>query len=99
MAKLTQEEVLKIAQLARLELSEAEIAFYQERLSRVLEFFEELATLQCSEGQWAESAPLDSIGLRDDEPKTFVERTALLENAPALENECFLLPPVLTDSK
>jgi hypothetical protein len=42
---LTLEEVKKIAFLARIELSEAEVEKFQKDLSRVLEYVEELKTV------------------------------------------------------
>ena len=42
MGKLTREEVIKIAKLARIELSDAEVLKFQEDLSKVLDFVEDL---------------------------------------------------------
>ena len=43
--KLSREEVEHIAELARLALSEEELALYQEQLSDILEHFEQLQEL------------------------------------------------------
>ncbi|NIV31624.1 MAG: Asp-tRNA(Asn)/Glu-tRNA(Gln) amidotransferase subunit GatC, partial [Anaerolineae bacterium] len=43
--KLTREEVQHIAELARLALSDEELALYQEQLSAILEHFERLQEL------------------------------------------------------
>lgn len=42
MAKLTREDVLKLAQLARLQLSEAEIEEYATELTEILQYVEQL---------------------------------------------------------
>jgi aspartyl-tRNA(Asn)/glutamyl-tRNA(Gln) amidotransferase subunit C len=42
MAKLTREDVLKLAQLARLELSDDEIEAYRSDLSEILQYVEQL---------------------------------------------------------
>jgi aspartyl-tRNA(Asn)/glutamyl-tRNA(Gln) amidotransferase subunit C len=42
MAKLTREDILKLAQLARLDLSEAEISEYTAELSAILQYVEQL---------------------------------------------------------
>ena len=42
MAKLTREDVLKLARLARLELSEQEIEEYSVELSQILDYVEQL---------------------------------------------------------
>ena len=45
MSKLTREEVLRLAQLARLELSEAEIEEYRSELSDILQYVEHLQSV------------------------------------------------------
>lgn len=45
MAKLTRDDVLKLAQLARLELSEAEVEEYRSELSEILQYVEQLAAV------------------------------------------------------
>lgn len=42
MAKLSREDVLKLASLARLELTEEQISVYREELSQILEYVEQL---------------------------------------------------------
>ncbi len=42
MAKLTREDVLKLAKLARLELTDAEVDEYRQELSEILQFIEQL---------------------------------------------------------
>ena len=43
--KITQEEVIRISQLARLELTKAEIEQYQVELSRILDYVDQLNAL------------------------------------------------------
>ncbi len=42
MAKLSRDDVLKLARLARLELSDAEIEEYQDELSQILDYVQQL---------------------------------------------------------
>lgn len=42
MAKLTREEVLKLAHLSRLELSDDEVARFQQEISAILDYVEQL---------------------------------------------------------
>jgi aspartyl-tRNA(Asn)/glutamyl-tRNA(Gln) amidotransferase subunit C len=42
MAKLSREDILKLARLARLELTEAEIGEYADELSEILQYVEQL---------------------------------------------------------
>ncbi len=48
MAKLTREDVLKLAQLARLELSDAEVEEYSAELSEILQYVEQLGAVDVS---------------------------------------------------
>jgi aspartyl-tRNA(Asn)/glutamyl-tRNA(Gln) amidotransferase subunit C len=45
MAKLTREDVLKLAQLARLELTAEEVEEYQAELSAILQYVEQLGSV------------------------------------------------------
>lgn len=45
MSKLTREDILKLAQLARIDLSEAEIDEYAEELSAILGYVEQLSSV------------------------------------------------------
>jgi aspartyl-tRNA(Asn)/glutamyl-tRNA(Gln) amidotransferase subunit C len=45
MSKLTKEDVLKLAKLARLELDQSEIEVYRSELSQILEYVEQLQTV------------------------------------------------------
>lgn len=42
MAKLTREDILKLARLARLDISEEEIELYQKELSSILQYVEQI---------------------------------------------------------
>lgn len=92
---LTRDEVLKIARLARLELSDDEVSFYQNRLARVLDYMEELKSIQTTQDAVVRHVPKDAEAFRADSVKSFGNREALLKNAPALEEGGFLLPAIM----
>jgi aspartyl-tRNA(Asn)/glutamyl-tRNA(Gln) amidotransferase subunit C len=92
---LTKEEVLKIAKLARLEISEEEVSFYQNRLTRVLDYMEELKSVQTVQDALVKHVPREAEPFRKDEVRPFFNRKAILENAPALEEGGFLLPAIM----
>jgi len=92
---LSREEVLKIAQLARLELTEDEVALYQKNQGRVLEYVHELNSLQTPPDAFVRHVPKDSVAFREDRALPFKDHAALLENAPETAENSFLLPPVL----
>jgi aspartyl-tRNA(Asn)/glutamyl-tRNA(Gln) amidotransferase subunit C len=93
--KLTREEVQHIAELARLALSDEELALYQEQLSAILEHFERLQELDTEViSPTATVLPLRSV-MRADEPRPPFSREDILANAPAAEQGCFRVPAVL----
>jgi aspartyl-tRNA(Asn)/glutamyl-tRNA(Gln) amidotransferase subunit C len=93
--KLSREEVQHIAELARLALSDEELALYQEQLSAILEHFERLQELDTEAiPPTATVLPLRSV-MRADEPQSPFSRESILANAPAAEDGCFKVPGVL----
>ncbi|MGD9030386.1 MAG: Asp-tRNA(Asn)/Glu-tRNA(Gln) amidotransferase subunit GatC [Anaerolineae bacterium] len=93
--KLSREEVEHIAGLARLALSDGEVATYQEQLSAILEHFEHLQELETEDiPPTASVLPLKSV-MRADEVRPPLEREKALENAPETKDGCFKVPAVL----
>lgn len=93
--KLSREEVEHIAELARLALSDEELALYQGQLSAILEYFERLQELDTEAiPPTATVLPLRSV-MRDDEVRPPFPREDILANAPAAEEGCFKVPAVL----
>ncbi len=92
---LSREEVLHIAYLARLELTEEEIEEYRKQLSAILDYFERLKEVD-TEGipPTASVLPPRTV-LREDEPQQGLSREELLANAPDVEDGQFRVPPVL----
>ncbi len=93
--KLTRDEVLHIAELARLGLSDAEVERFREQLSDILSHAERLQQADLSGvSPAARVQSLQSV-LRDDEPAPSFAREAMLANAPQAAEGCFRVPPVL----
>jgi len=93
--KLSQERVEHIANLAKLELSDEEVATYQAQLSAILEHFERLQELETKEiPPTATVLPLRSV-TRADEVEQPLLRDEALKNAPEVEDGCFQVPAVL----
>ena len=93
--KLSREEVLHISRLARLGLTETEIARLGEQLSNILENFEILQQVDTgSIPPTAQSVALQNV-LRDDEVAPSLPPSEILANAPRKEGECFRVRAVL----
>ncbi len=95
---LSREEVLHVALLARLELSEEEIERYTWELNRVLEHIEKLKELDV-EGVEPTShvVPLSNV-FRPDEPGEPMPREEVLMNAPDTVDGYFRVPRVVEES-
>jgi aspartyl-tRNA(Asn)/glutamyl-tRNA(Gln) amidotransferase subunit C len=93
--KLSREEVLHIARLARVALTEEEITRMSEQLSNLLENFEVLQRVD-TEGvpPTAQSVTLQSV-MRQDEVTPSLPPEDILANAPRREGDYFRVRPVL----
>jgi aspartyl-tRNA(Asn)/glutamyl-tRNA(Gln) amidotransferase subunit C len=93
--KLSREEVLHIARLARVALTEAEITRLSEQLSSILENFEILQQVDTTDvPPTAQSVTLQSI-MREDEVGPSLPQEDILANAPRREGDCFRVRAVL----
>ena len=94
---LTREEVLHIAWLARVGLSEADVARFQEQLSDILDHFQTLQALD-TEGVEPTShpLPLESV-MRPDETRPSLSREDVLANAPQADEGAFRVRAVLEE--
>lgn len=63
---LNQEDIKKIAQLARLELNDVEISIYQDQLSSVLSYIDELKDLECADSEFLGLSSDDFNRTRED---------------------------------
>ena len=93
--KLTPEQVLKIADLARLELSEVEVEKYAGQLSAILDHVEALNKLNVDGIEPTAHAVSVPTPLRDDVAVQDKTLEKSLSNAPDCEGAFFKVPKVL----
>jgi len=92
---LTLDEVHHIAELAKLELTEDEVARFGEQLSAVLDYAAQLRAADTSAiPPTATVLPLRTV-LREDVARPSLPRDELLANAAEQEAGCFRVPAVL----
>jgi len=92
---LSGEDVKKVAQLARLELSEAEIAALTSQLGEVLGYIEQLSKLD-TEGVEPMAHAVEMVNvLAEDVVEESCDREQILSNAPSRDDACYRVPPVL----
>ena len=89
---IDREQVLHVARLARLELSEDEVARMTGELSAILDHIEKISTLDL-DGVPPTTHVIDvPNALRPDVPRPSLPRDVALANAPAVEDEGFSVP-------
>ncbi|CAB4341610.1 MAG: Asp-tRNA(Asn)/Glu-tRNA(Gln) amidotransferase subunit GatC [Actinobacteria bacterium] len=94
-ARLTRDNVAKVADLARLELTDADLDRYTEQLSAVLDHAEDVASLDL-DGVPPTSHPLPLVNvLRADVVVEGVDREEVLSQAPSVEDRRFRVPAIL----
>ncbi len=94
---LTRTEVQHIAELAKLQLTEAEEALYQEQLSDILDYIQRLNTLDTEAiPPTATVLPLRSV-MRDDVARPSLPVEDVLANAPARSGDAFEVRVILED--
>ncbi|NBY21226.1 Asp-tRNA(Asn)/Glu-tRNA(Gln) amidotransferase GatCAB subunit C [bacterium] len=89
---LSREEVLKIAKLARLTLTEDEIGFYQKQLTRVLDHIQDLNQVLTNKEAFVQHVPVDAEPFREDVAVPFTNHDGLMKNAPPLRTIAFCYP-------
>ena len=93
--KLTHEQVVGIAELARLDLTEVEFSLFREQLSEVLEYAERLQALDTDAiPPTATVLPARNV-MRADEPRPSLTREEILANAPEAKDGCFQVQAIL----
>jgi aspartyl-tRNA(Asn)/glutamyl-tRNA(Gln) amidotransferase subunit C len=92
---LTREEVLHVAQLARLALEPAEVELFTRQLNDILAYVEKLQELDTTGvTPMAHVIPVFNA-FREDEVTTGLPREKALKNAPAREEGSFVVPRII----
>ena len=90
---ITRDDVLHVAALARLELTEDEIARLEVQLNDILEAVGKVSELDLTDVP-PTSHPLDVVNVwREDEPRPSLPVEEALANAPEREGAYFKVPP------
>ena len=91
---LSLEEVRKVARLARLELSDADLVTMQTQLSAILDYVAQLQELDTTDVEpLAHPLPIANV-FRPDEPAPSLPVDAALQNAPKRVGDYFGVPAV-----
>ena len=93
--KITREEVLHVARLARLNLSEEQEKRFALQLNKVLEYMERLNELNTEGVEPTFHAVSLQNALREDEVRPSLPREISLDNAPEKTKGFFVVPKVI----
>jgi aspartyl-tRNA(Asn)/glutamyl-tRNA(Gln) amidotransferase subunit C len=92
---VSKKELLHIANLASLELKEDEIQDYLENFQEIIDFSNVINNAPVDDLDITIAAHESKNRFRKDEVKEFEDTKALLETAPALEDNMYKIPKVL----
>jgi aspartyl-tRNA(Asn)/glutamyl-tRNA(Gln) amidotransferase subunit C len=86
-------DIAYVANLARVELSEAETALFQDQLGDVLKYVAKLNEVRVDES--LDSTSVIKSELRADEPRDWFTAEEALSNAPRERDHLFIVPKVI----
>ena len=90
---ISRDQVLHVARLARLDLSEEEVERLTDELGAILDAVSKVAELDLADVP-PTSHPLDVVNVwAEDEPHTPLTHDEAFANAPAREGDLFRVPP------
>jgi aspartyl-tRNA(Asn)/glutamyl-tRNA(Gln) amidotransferase subunit C len=94
---ISKDQVLHVAKLAKLSLTEEEVAKFTDQLSDILGYANELTGLDLSNiAPAAHPIDLENV-FRQDIVAESIDNLKVLENAPEALNNQFKVPPILND--
>lgn len=92
---ITKKDVLHVADLARLALTEKEIDLYTGQLQRILHYVEKLSELDTIGVAPTTTTVPPETAFREDLVTASLEHAEALRNAPAAEKGCFKVPKII----
>ncbi len=93
--KITQEEVLYVADLARLDLDDASIDKFARQIGTILDYVDKLNAVDTKGIRPTSHAIFLTNAFREDKPREHLEREQALANAPEKEEGNFIVPKVV----
>ncbi|MFQ5427781.1 MAG: Asp-tRNA(Asn)/Glu-tRNA(Gln) amidotransferase subunit GatC [Thermodesulfobacteriota bacterium] len=93
--KIDKEEVLHVADLARLALTEDETTLYTEQMGNILSYVEKLSALDTTDIAPSVQDTSEKGVLREDVVTPSLRRKNALQNAPEKDHGCFKVPRII----
>ena len=95
--KISKDDVINVAELARLEFKEQELEKFTEQLGNILEHIEQLSELNTDNVEPTSHVLDISTPLREDKVVEWLNTEEVLKNAPESEDNFFVVPQVIED--
>ncbi len=95
MNKITEDQVKKVAQLARLRLDNNQVKHHAEQIEKILDYVNQLEKIDTTAVTCTTRAIEVVNVLRSDANTKFEDRDELLNLAPARENDFFKVPKII----
>ena len=92
---LTQEQTQKVAKLARIRLSDDEVAHYTNELNGILQWIDQLGEVNAEGVAQMTSVADITLPMREDKVTDGDKQEQILKNAPSAEYGCFAVPKVI----
>jgi aspartyl-tRNA(Asn)/glutamyl-tRNA(Gln) amidotransferase subunit C len=93
--KITKDEVLYVADLARLELDDMAIEKYADQIDTILEYVDQLKAVDTEGVRPTSHAIFLTNAFREDEEQPHLNRDQALANAPEKEEGNFVVPKII----
>jgi aspartyl-tRNA(Asn)/glutamyl-tRNA(Gln) amidotransferase subunit C len=93
--KITKEEVLHVAQLARLDVAESDVERFAGQIGTILEYVDTLKKVDTSGVAGTSHAIELTNAFRGDEEKEQLAPEAALANAPEKDDSAFVVPKII----
>ena len=97
MTIITPDDVRKVSQLARLEIPEKDIATYADQIEKILEYIDQLQSIDTNDISPTTRAVEVTNVLREDSVEVSELREEILDLAPKREGEFYQVPKILSD--
>ena len=95
MNKITEDQVKKVAELARLQLNNDQVKHHAAQIEKILEYIDQLQKIDTEDVPCTTRAIEVINVLRKDANKKFEDRDQLLNLAPSRENDFFKVPKII----
>ncbi|HOG69196.1 MAG TPA: Asp-tRNA(Asn)/Glu-tRNA(Gln) amidotransferase subunit GatC [Fibrobacteraceae bacterium] len=92
---LERSDILKLAKLSRLDLSEADMESVSTHLGQMLNHMEALCELDLSGVEPMTGVENETTPLREDVPQPSFSTEQIFRNAPKVESDHFVIPKVI----